>query len=82
MLWIRYVDGKGQETERFVSPSTWTRWHKRLRALCLGRQEYRQFYISQIAEFRMVPAHEVQMGTGETAVFGDQKGSHEGESDA
>lgn len=56
---IRYRDESGKRTDRFISPI-----HVRgtvVRALCLGRQEVRQFKIGNIEAIRLVNSASVLM---------------------
>ncbi|WP_286178082.1 hypothetical protein [Stieleria mannarensis] len=55
-----YSDSKGNRTRRIVSPIRFV-GDDRFLALCLCREEPRQFYLSRCEAVRLVPAAEVIM---------------------
>lgn len=55
-----YADAKGNRTRRMVSPIRFV-GADRFLALCLCREEPRQFYLSRCSEVRLIPAAEVIM---------------------
>ena len=55
-----YRDSKGDRTRRFVSPIRFV-GENRFLALCLCREEPRQFYLSRCENVRLIPAAEVIM---------------------
>jgi len=57
---LDYVDSKGLRTRRVVSPIRFL-GRDRLLALCLCRQEPRQFSLNQCCNVRLIPAAEVMM---------------------
>ncbi|QDV66219.1 hypothetical protein Mal65_53950 [Crateriforma conspicua] len=57
---IQYIDADGKVTDRIVSPIRMTT-PTTVRALCLHRQEVRQFCLASIRTIELVPAHEVLM---------------------
>lgn len=57
---MTYVDAKGNRTKRVVSPIRFV-GGDRLLALCLCREEPRQFYLSRCEDVRLIPAAEVIM---------------------
>lgn len=58
---IAYRDSKGVVTNRVISPIRWTT-RGTFRALCLGRQEPRQFMLRSIQAAELVAASTVIMG--------------------
>ena len=58
---IRYRDESGRVTVRAVSPIRFADNNKIINALCLGREEPRNFKVSQIEIARKIPADEVLM---------------------
>lgn len=56
---IRYRDESGKRTDRFISPIRVR--GTIVRALCLGRQEVRQFKIGNIEAIRLVNSSSVLM---------------------
>jgi predicted DNA-binding transcriptional regulator YafY len=61
---IAYRDAKGCVTVRVISPIRWVSRYTIL-ALCLGRQEPRQFDLRRIGAAELVPAADVVMGIEE-----------------
>jgi predicted DNA-binding transcriptional regulator YafY len=57
---LTYRDSKGQRTRRVVSPIRFV-GDDRMLALCLCREEPRQFYLSRCEDVRLIPAAEVIM---------------------
>ncbi|MEM6468777.1 MAG: hypothetical protein AAF802_04355 [Planctomycetota bacterium] len=57
---MSYVDAKGQRTRRVVSPIRFV-GSDRLLALCLCREEPRQFYLSRCKDVELVPSSDVIM---------------------
>lgn len=57
---LDYIDAKGNRTSRTVSPIRFV-GGDRLLALCLCREEPRQFYLDRCENVRLVPAEEVLM---------------------
>lgn len=55
-----YSDSKGNRTRRIVSPIRFV-GADRFLALCLCREEPRQFYLSRCEDVRLIPAAEVIM---------------------
>lgn len=55
-----YVDSKGKRTRRVISPIRFV-GQDRVLALCLCREEPRQFYLSRCESVRLIPAAEVIM---------------------
>ena len=55
-----YQDSKGRQTRRIVSPIRFVA-SDRFLALCLCREEPRQFYLSRCSDVRLIPAAEVIM---------------------
>ena len=55
-----YSDSKGNRTRRIVSPIRFVGTDRFL-ALCLCREEPRQFYLSRCEDVRLIPAAEVIM---------------------
>ena len=55
-----YSDSKGNRTRRIVSPIRFV-GNDRMLALCLCREEPRQFYLSRCQDVRLIPAAEVIM---------------------
>ncbi|QDT58845.1 hypothetical protein SV7mr_13460 [Stieleria bergensis] len=55
-----YTDSKGQQSRRTISPIRFVS-DDRMLALCLCREEPRQFYLSRCSDVRLVPAAEVMM---------------------
>jgi len=55
-----YVDGKGAQTTRMVSPIRFVGGN-RLLAMCLCREQPRQFYLDRCQNVRLVPAETVLM---------------------
>ena len=55
-----YSDSKGKLTRRIVSPIRFV-GSDRFLALCLCREEPRQFYLSRCDQVRLIPAAEVIM---------------------
>lgn len=60
VLKIAYRDKKGKVTQRFISPIRFA-GRERMLALCLCRQEPRQFYLSRMDKVELAPASEVLM---------------------
>ncbi|WP_198953692.1 hypothetical protein [Rhodopirellula sp. MGV] len=57
---LEYADAKGNLTRRIVSPIRFV-GNDRVLALCLCREEPRQFYLSRCSNVRLLPAVEVIM---------------------
>ncbi|MCD0460798.1 WYL domain-containing protein [Roseiconus lacunae] len=57
---LEYADAKGNRTRRVVSPIRFV-GNDRVLALCLCREEPRQFYLSRCSNLRLIPAAEVIM---------------------
>jgi predicted DNA-binding transcriptional regulator YafY len=57
---VRYVDGKGVETERVVSPIRFV-GESRVLAMCMGRQECRQFRVNRFRSVVRINASDVLM---------------------
>jgi predicted DNA-binding transcriptional regulator YafY len=57
---MTYLDSKGNRTRRIVSPIRFV-GRDRFLALCLCREEPRQFYLSRCDDVRLIPAAEVIM---------------------
>ena len=57
---FEYCDSKGNKTCRTVSPIRFL-GKNRFLALCLGREEPRQFYMERCDNLRLKMAHEVLM---------------------
>ena len=57
---FEYVDSKGNRTRRTVSPIRFSA-PDRVLALCLCREEPRQFHLSRCRNFRLIPAEQVIM---------------------
>jgi predicted DNA-binding transcriptional regulator YafY len=57
---MQYVDAKGERSRRVVSPIRFLS-SRRFLALCLCREEPRQFYLDRCSEIRLLPAAEVMM---------------------
>lgn len=55
-----YADSKGNRTRRVISPIRFV-GQDRVLALCLCREEPRQFYLSRCESVRLIPAVEVIM---------------------
>ncbi len=60
---IVYQDKAGRFTARTISPVRFTANDRCVLALCIGREENRQFVVSQIKSVAMVNAAEVLMGS-------------------
>lgn len=60
VLEFEYRDAKGQRTIRTVSPVRML-GRRRFLALCLSREEPRQFYLDRCSNPRLIPAAEVLM---------------------
>ena len=59
---MTYRDKQGNETERSISPIRFvTDDATQVLALCLGREELRQFSVDQIIAIELVEANEVKM---------------------
>lgn len=59
---IVYQDTKGRFTQRTISPIRFTAEDRCVLALCIGRQESRQFTVSRIKSIALVNAATVLMG--------------------
>ena len=59
---IVYQDVKGRFTCRTISPTRYTNEDRTVSAICLGRQESRQFTVSRIRSVAMLNAATVVMG--------------------
>lgn len=57
---LQYVDSKGERSRRVVSPIRFL-GPRRFLALCLCREEPRQFYLDRCSDVRLLPAGEVLM---------------------
>ncbi len=57
---MEYIDSKGVATERLVSPVRFLS-SRRFLALCLFREEPRQFYLDRCTNVRLVKANEALM---------------------
>ena len=57
---LDYVDSKGESTQRVVSPIRFL-GPRRFLALCLCREEPRQFYLERCNNVRLLRAEEVMM---------------------
>lgn len=57
---MEYRDAKNIATQRIVSPIRWLD-QQRFLALCLCREEPRQFYLTRCTDVRLVRASEVLM---------------------
>ena len=57
---MTYLDAKGRRTRRVVSPIRYV-GRDRLLALCLCREEPRQFYLSRCQDIQLLPASDVIM---------------------
>lgn len=57
---LDYYDAAGTWTNRVVSPICWL-GEDRFRALCLGREKPRQFYLDRCQNVQLVRASEVLM---------------------
>lgn len=60
---IVYQDAAGKFTMRLISPIRFTANDRCVLALCIGRQDHRQFVVSNIKSVAMVNAADVLMGT-------------------
>lgn len=69
-----YRDANGVSTHRAVSPIRFLD-SKRFLALCLGREEPRQFYLSRCSNLKLEPAYEFLMPVKITKPQGDEHGS-------
>ena len=57
---MSYCDSKGEATRRTVSPIRYLKGG-RLLALCLCREEPRQFYLKRCSDIELKPANDVLM---------------------
>ncbi len=57
---FEYIDSKGEMTRRVVSPIRFL-GQKRFLALCLSREEPRQFYLERCTNLEIRGAHEFLM---------------------
>jgi predicted DNA-binding transcriptional regulator YafY len=57
---LEYVDSKGVVTKRLVSPIRFLS-SRRFLALCLCREEPRQFYLERCQNVELTPADQVMM---------------------
>lgn len=57
---LEYVDSKGVVTKRLVSPIRFLS-SRRFLALCLCREEPRQFYLERCQNVELTPAEQVMM---------------------
>ena len=57
---LEYVDSKGVATKRLVSPIRFLS-SRRFLALCLCREEPRQFYLDRCHNVELTPADQVMM---------------------
>ncbi|TWU66399.1 WYL domain-containing protein [Crateriforma conspicua] len=55
-----YVDSKGRRTHRTISPIRFV-GRDRVLAMCLCREEPRQFYLDRCEDVRLAPAEQVLM---------------------
>ena len=60
VLELSYQDSKGRTTRRTISPIRFVESH-RILALCLCREECRNFCLSRCTNISLKPAHEVLM---------------------
>lgn len=60
VLRIIYRDDAGRRSRRVISPVKMV-GRNVLRALCLAREECRQFHLSRIEDVELIAANEVQM---------------------
>ncbi|MCS7465829.1 WYL domain-containing protein [Stieleria sp. ICT_E10.1] len=60
---IIYQDRTGKRTARLVSPIRWTTENQNLLALCISREERRQFAIAGIQSVELVASSDVLMGS-------------------
>lgn len=67
---IVYQDRDDKFTSRLISPVRFTANDRCVLALCIGRQENRQFLVSRIKSVAMVNAAEVLMGAEVVTEFG------------
>ncbi len=64
---LDYLDSKGQKTHRVVSPIRFL-GRDRLLALCLCREEPRQFYLGRCENIRLCRAEQFVMPLGNPAL--------------
>lgn len=57
---MTYTDKEGNSTRRVISPYRWKSGAV-FYALCLGREDIREFYITQCSDVELVHAHKVAM---------------------
>lgn len=60
VLELEYVDSKGERSRRVVSPIRFL-GPRRFLALCLCREQPRQFYLDRCSSVKLLPAAEVMM---------------------
>ncbi len=60
VVWFDYIDAKGVESRRVVSPVRFLSQNRFL-ALCLCREEPRQFYLERCRNIRLGRASDVLM---------------------
>lgn len=58
---IRYRDERNRTTLRAVSPIRFLPCGEIINALCLGREEPRNFRLDRIESAYKIPSHEIQM---------------------
>ena len=59
---IIYQDRDGKRTSRLISPIRWTTKNKNLLALCISREEPRQFVVAGMRSVELLDASDVLMG--------------------
>ncbi|MCS7466730.1 hypothetical protein NZK35_08750 [Stieleria sp. ICT_E10.1] len=67
---IIYQDRTGKQTTRLISPIRWTAKKQNLLALCISREEPRQFTIAGIGSVELVKASDVLMGDSSVEEMG------------